>query len=95
LPRKLHKRTLLFGNILLKHGRHFAYGNELLNMCMRVCYLDCHEVGLYCYLVIHMENLYFIHYSSFTSICDLFTNSPSYLILHKFSHSTSDVTLPA
>jgi hypothetical protein len=24
---------------------------------MRVCYLDCHEAGLCCYLVIHTENL--------------------------------------
>jgi hypothetical protein len=24
---------------------------------MRVCYLDCYEVGLCCYLVIHIENL--------------------------------------
>jgi hypothetical protein len=26
-------------------------------MNMRVCYLDCHEAGLCCYLVIHIENL--------------------------------------
>jgi hypothetical protein len=26
-------------------------------MRMRVCYLDCHEAGLCCYLVIHIENL--------------------------------------
>jgi hypothetical protein len=26
-------------------------------MRMRVCYLDCHEAGLCCYLVIHVENL--------------------------------------
>jgi hypothetical protein len=24
---------------------------------MRVCYLDCHEAGLCCYLVVHIENL--------------------------------------
>jgi hypothetical protein len=24
---------------------------------MCVCYLDCHEAGLCCYLVIHIENL--------------------------------------
>jgi hypothetical protein len=28
-----------------------------MNMRMRVCYLDCHEAGLCCYLVIHVENL--------------------------------------
>jgi hypothetical protein len=26
-------------------------------MCMRGCYLDWHEIGLCCYLVIHIENL--------------------------------------
>jgi hypothetical protein len=26
-------------------------------MRMTVCYLDCHEAGLCCYLVIHIENL--------------------------------------
>jgi hypothetical protein len=26
-------------------------------MRMRVSYLDCHEARLYCYLVIHIENL--------------------------------------
>jgi hypothetical protein len=26
-------------------------------MRMRVCYLDCHEAGLCCYLVIHIEIL--------------------------------------
>jgi hypothetical protein len=26
-------------------------------ICTCDCYLDCHEAGLYCYLVIHMENL--------------------------------------
>jgi hypothetical protein len=36
---------------------HFTYCNQLLNMCMHVCYIDCHGVGLCCYLVIHIENL--------------------------------------
>jgi hypothetical protein len=40
---------------LLKHGRHFDYWNQPLNMCMRICYLDCHEAGLCCYLVIHSQ----------------------------------------
>jgi hypothetical protein len=31
--------------------------NQPLNKRMRVCYLDCHEAGLCCYLVIHTENL--------------------------------------
>jgi hypothetical protein len=50
-------RTMLFGSILLKHGRHFDYWNQPLNMRMRVRYLDCHEFGLCCYLVIRIENL--------------------------------------
>jgi hypothetical protein len=24
---------------------------------MRVCYLDCNEAGLFCYLVVHIGNL--------------------------------------
>jgi hypothetical protein len=63
-PTKTHNRTLL------KHGRHFDYWNQLLNMCMRVSYLDCHEVGLCCYQVRHTETLY----SCFTSFCGLFTD---------------------
>jgi hypothetical protein len=54
---------------------HFAYCNQPLNMHMHVCYIDCHGAGLCCYLVIHIGNL-FIHYSCFTSICDLFTDFP-------------------
>jgi hypothetical protein len=56
LPTKTHNRTLLFG-ITLKHGLHFDYWNQPLNMRMRVCYIDCHEAGQCCYLVIHIENL--------------------------------------
>jgi hypothetical protein len=56
-PQKPHNRTLLFGSTDLKHGRHFDYCNQPLNIRMRVCYLDCHEAGLCCYLVIHTENL--------------------------------------
>jgi hypothetical protein len=72
----MHNRTLLFGSILLKHGRHFYYRNQPLDMLMRVCYLNCNEAGLCCYLVIHIENLY-VHYRCFTSIYDLFTDSLS------------------
>jgi hypothetical protein len=48
---------LLFCSTLLKHGRHFDYWNQRLNTCKCVCYLDFHEAGLCCYLVIHVENL--------------------------------------
>jgi hypothetical protein len=72
--KKMNNRTLLFGSILLKHSCHFNYWNQLLNM--PVCYLDCHEVGLCCCLMI--QKTYYIHYSCFTSICDLFADSPSY-----------------
>jgi hypothetical protein len=57
LPIKNHNRTLLFGSMPLKHGRNFDYRNQRLNMRMRVCFLDCHEAGLCCYLVIHIETL--------------------------------------
>jgi hypothetical protein len=43
---KTHNWTLLLGNKPLKHGRHFNYWNQALNMRMRVCYLDCHYAGL-------------------------------------------------
>jgi hypothetical protein len=56
-PHKMNNRKLLFGRTLLKYGRHFVYWNQSLNMRMLVFYLDCHETGLCCYLVIHIENL--------------------------------------
>jgi hypothetical protein len=55
--KKTHKSTLLFDCTLLKHGRHFDHWNQPLNMRMRVCYLDCHEARLCCYLIIHIEKL--------------------------------------
>jgi hypothetical protein len=56
-PQKVRQRTLIFGSRILEHGRHFDYWNKPLNMRMRVCYLDCHEVRLCCYLVMDIENL--------------------------------------
>jgi hypothetical protein len=55
--KKTHNRTLLFGGTLHKHGRHFDYSNQPLVMRMRVCYVDCHEAGLCCYLVRLIGNL--------------------------------------
>jgi hypothetical protein len=54
---KRHNRTVLFNSTLLNHSRHFDYWNHPLNTHMHVFYLDCHEAGLHCYLVIHTENL--------------------------------------
>jgi hypothetical protein len=51
------KQNAAFGITILKHGRHFDYRNQPLNVLMRVCCLDCHEAGLCCYVVIHIENL--------------------------------------
>jgi hypothetical protein len=51
-PRKTHNRTLLLSSTLLKHGHHFDYRNQPLNMRMCICYLDCHEAGLCCCLVV-------------------------------------------
>jgi hypothetical protein len=56
LPTKSHNIKLLFGSTSLKLGRYFDYWNQPMNMRMAVCYLDCHEAGLCCYLVIHIEN---------------------------------------
>jgi hypothetical protein len=58
LSTKMQNRTLLFSNTRLKHGLHFDYRNQPLNMRMSVCYLDCHETGLCCYLVIQIGNLW-------------------------------------
>jgi hypothetical protein len=54
---KKRNKTLLFVGTPLKHSRHFDYWNQPLNVPLCVCYLDCHEAGLCCYLVIHIENL--------------------------------------
>jgi hypothetical protein len=72
-PHKTHNKTLIFRTLLENCG-HFDYWNQRLNMRMRICYLDCHEAGLCCYLVIHIET-YYVYCSCFTSICDLFTDS--------------------
>jgi hypothetical protein len=53
----MHNRMLLSGGTLLKHSHHFDQWNQFLNMLMRVCYLECHEAGLCCYLLILIENL--------------------------------------
>jgi hypothetical protein len=50
-------KTLLFVHKLLKHSRQFDYWNQPLNIYTLVCYLDCHEAGLCCYLVICTENV--------------------------------------
>jgi hypothetical protein len=56
-PQKTDNRMLLFSSALFKHSRHFDYGNKPQNMRVYVCYLDLHEAGLCCHLVIHIENL--------------------------------------
>jgi hypothetical protein len=83
----MHNRTLLFTSTVLKHGRHFDYWNQRLNMHVRC--LDCHKAGQCCYLVIHTENIY-VHYSRFTSICDLLTDSP----LHVQNESFHNILAP-
>jgi hypothetical protein len=87
--KKLHNRTLIFGSTPSKHGRHLDYWNQPLNMRMRVCYLDCHEAGPCCYLMIQKTN--YIHHSCFTSICDLFSDSPSYFSHNNFHFATTNV----
>jgi hypothetical protein len=36
---------------------HVDYWNKPLNIRMRVCNVDCHAVGLCCYLVIHIDTM--------------------------------------
>jgi hypothetical protein len=59
LSTKIHNITLLFctTRTLFKHGRHFDCWSQPLSICMPVCYLDCHEAGLCCYLVIYIEDI--------------------------------------
>jgi hypothetical protein len=73
---KNHNKTLLFGSILHEYNRHFDYWNPFL--ILRISYLDCHETGLCCYLVIHIENLlrplqlfYFILWPIYWLTCHL------------------------
>jgi hypothetical protein len=67
LPTKKNNRRLFYSSILLNHGRHFDYWNQPPNMRMRVCYVDCHEAGLCCHPVVHIENslrslhLFYLH----------------------------------
>jgi hypothetical protein len=51
---KKYNRLPLLGSTFLKHGRHFDYWNQHLNIRVRVCYLYCHEAGLCCYLETHI-----------------------------------------
>jgi hypothetical protein len=108
-PQKTHIRMLLYGSILLKHGRHFDYWNQPLNMCLRFCCLECHEAGLCCYLVIYIENLlrplqlfYFhlwpIYWLSLVLYLeslwwDIITRNRAYIILSDFT--STPVFLPA
>jgi hypothetical protein len=56
-PQKTHC-TLFFGSTHLRHGRHFDYWNQPLNILICFCYLDCHETVLCCYLVMNIHVLY-------------------------------------
>jgi hypothetical protein len=46
------KRTVCCSSVAI-----FTTWNLPLLMRLRICYLDCHEAGLCCYLVIHIGNL--------------------------------------
>jgi hypothetical protein len=76
-PQKNAQQNAVFCSTRLKRLRQFDYWNQALNTSMRICYLNCHETGPCCYLVLHIET-YYIHYSCFTSICHLFIDSPWY-----------------
>jgi hypothetical protein len=74
------QQNTTFSSTLLKNGHHFDYWNRPLNLCMPICYLDCHEAGLCCYLVIHIENL-LCPLQLFTYICDLFADTALYFVI--------------
>jgi hypothetical protein len=60
-PQIMHNRTPLFYRTPLRHGCHFDCWNQPPNMRMHVCYLDSHEAGLCCYVVIlHCITLHYI-----------------------------------
>jgi hypothetical protein len=48
-PQETQNRTLLFGSIRFRHSRLLDCWYQTLNWSLRVCYLDLHEVGLWCY----------------------------------------------
>jgi hypothetical protein len=75
--KKPQQNAALLYSRVFKHGSHFDYWNQLLNMRMRELYLDCHEVELCCPNYWYTQKTYYVHYRCFTSICDLFTDSPS------------------
>jgi hypothetical protein len=47
-------------------------------MRMRVCYVDCHEAGLRCYLVIYLEKI-LRPLQLFSSVYDLFADPRIYV----------------
>jgi hypothetical protein len=73
---------LLFDGALLKHGRHFDYWKQPLNLGMWICYLDCFEAGLCCYLVIHIGNLLRSLQLFYFHLWPI-TDSPSYIQVYK------------
>jgi hypothetical protein len=88
LPTEAHNRTLLFDSSALKHGRHFGYWNQPLIMRMCVCYLqlDCHEAGLCCYLVIHIETLQLFYFHLWPVYClSLVFESNRFQHIHQLS----------
>jgi hypothetical protein len=53
-PQKTHNRTLLFGSIISSTVAILT--TETIPWTC-VCYLDCHEAGLCCYVVVHIGNM--------------------------------------
>jgi hypothetical protein len=57
-PQKTHSITQLLSSTLLKHGRHFDYWNQPLNMRMRVCYLVMYIENIH---VLRPLQLFYFH----------------------------------
>jgi hypothetical protein len=68
LPTKTHNTTLLFGSTIFKHGHHFDYWNQPLNMRMRVRYLVIHIKDLLRPLEVFYFHLWPIYRLSFVCL---------------------------
>jgi hypothetical protein len=83
LRTKTRNRILHFGSTLSKHGRHFYYRNQPLNMRMSVFYLNCHEVWLCCYLLIEIKDLLYRLQLFYFHFWPIYCLSPSYKVPYR------------
>jgi hypothetical protein len=65
LPTEIAQLNASFRQYTPQARSPFWLLKQLLNMRMRFCYLDCHDAGLCCYLVIHTESILHIFHLCF------------------------------